>query len=176
MSGWVYILQCSDDSYYTGSTNNLEIRISQHQNGEGANYTKKRLPVKLMFSQEYDRVDEAFYVEKQVQGWSRKKKQALIDGKFEMLHELSKCLNETHFSNKPTSPFDSAQGPVTSKPSLSNSDAAKIEIHNGLNKNNSSSSSEERRSSQRGETRRSSLSGVEGHGQNGKNSNNKEAK
>lgn len=102
MRAWVYILQCSDGSYYTGSTNNLEIRISQHQNGEGANYTKKRLPVKLMFSQEYDRVDDAFYAEKQVQGWSRKKKQALIDGNFEMLPELARCLNETHFSNKST--------------------------------------------------------------------------
>ena len=70
--GWMYILECSDGSYYTGSTNNLELRLQQHQNGEGANHTKKRLPVKLIYHEVYPRVDQAFYREKQVQGWSRK--------------------------------------------------------------------------------------------------------
>jgi putative endonuclease len=45
MKGYMYILECADGSYYTGSTNNLERRLQQHQNGEGANYTKKHLPV-----------------------------------------------------------------------------------------------------------------------------------
>ena len=66
--GWMYILECSDGSYYTGSTNNLELRLQQHHNGEGANHTKKRLPVKLVYFERFQRVDEAFYREKQIQG------------------------------------------------------------------------------------------------------------
>ena len=54
----MYILECADDSYYTGSTNNLELRIQQHQNGEGANHTKKRLPVKLVYVEEFERIDK----------------------------------------------------------------------------------------------------------------------
>lgn len=95
MKGWMYILKCADDSYYTGSTNNLELRLTQHQNGTGANHTAKRLPVELVYFEEFNRIDEAFYREKQVQGWSRKKKEALIAGMPEKLHELAKCLNET---------------------------------------------------------------------------------
>lgn len=87
--GYMYILECSDGSYYTGSTKDLEIRLAQHQAGEGANHTKKRLPVKLVYYEEYPRIDEAFYREKQVQGWSRKKKEALIRGEFDQLPELA---------------------------------------------------------------------------------------
>ncbi|MGK9475364.1 GIY-YIG nuclease family protein [Melioribacter sp. OK-6-Me] len=90
MKGYVYILRCSDGSYYTGSTNDLERRLWQHQNGEGANYTKKRLPVELVYYEEYERIDEAYYREKQIQGWSRKKKEALIEGRFEDLSVLAK--------------------------------------------------------------------------------------
>jgi len=99
MKGYMYILECSDGSYYTGSTTNLELRLAQHQAGEGANHTKKRLPVKLVYFEEYQRIDEAFYREKQVQGWSRKKKEALISGKSEDLHKLAECMNETHYRN-----------------------------------------------------------------------------
>ncbi len=88
-SGFVYILECSDGTYYTGSTKDLERRIQQHQAGEGSKYTKKRLPVKLIYSEEFDRIDAAFYREKQIQSWSRKKKQALIDGRLDDLPELS---------------------------------------------------------------------------------------
>ncbi|MCO5288541.1 MAG: GIY-YIG nuclease family protein [Bacteroidetes bacterium] len=91
----MYILECADGSYYTGSTNNLELRLAQHQLGEGANHTKKHLPVKLVYFEEFQRIDEAFYREKQVQGWSRKKKEALINGEFDKLPELSK--NYTQF-------------------------------------------------------------------------------
>ena len=69
----MYILKCANDSYYTGSTKYLEIRLAQHQAGEGANHTKKFLPVELVYWEEYDRIDTAFYREKQVQGWSRNK-------------------------------------------------------------------------------------------------------
>ena len=73
MKGYMYILECSNGSYYTGSTINLERRIQQHQSGEGANHTKKYLPVRLIYFEEFKRIDEAFYREKQVQNWSRKK-------------------------------------------------------------------------------------------------------
>src|SRR5690554_4422655 len=89
MKGYTYILLCSDGSYYTGSTKHLELRLDQHQNGEGANHTKKRLPVKLIYYEEYNRIDEAFYREKQIQGWNRKKKEALINGTPELLPELA---------------------------------------------------------------------------------------
>src|SRR5690554_2617957 len=94
MKGWMYILECSDESYYVGSTNNLDSRIIQHQNGEGANHTTKRLPVKLLYYEEYNRVDYAFYREKQVQGWSRKKKEALMKGEIEDLMKYSRNYTE----------------------------------------------------------------------------------
>lgn len=93
--GFMYILECSDGSYYTGSTVDLERRIYEHQNKIGANYTKKRLPVKLIYYEEYPRIDEAFYREKQIQGWSRNKKQALIKARSKDLPLLSK--NYTQF-------------------------------------------------------------------------------
>ena len=89
MKGFMYILKCSNGNFYTGSTKDLELRLKQHQSGEGANYTKNHLPVKLVYFEEYARIDEAFNREKQVQGWGRKKKQALIDGGSDDLHELS---------------------------------------------------------------------------------------
>ena len=89
-TGYVYILECSDGSYYTGSTTDLERRLEQHQIGEGAKYTRSRRPIKLIYSEEYDRIDVAFFREKQIQGWSRKKKLALIEGRLEELPVLSK--------------------------------------------------------------------------------------
>ena len=86
----MYILECSDGSYYTGSTIDLELRLHHHQVGEGANYTKTRLPVKLVYSEEYDRIDVAFDREKQIQRWTRKKKTALINGQQKDLPELAK--------------------------------------------------------------------------------------
>src|SRR5688572_14900398 len=100
MKGFMYILECADKSYYTGSTINLELRVLQHQNGEGANHTKKRLPVKLVYFEEFDRIDEAFYREKQVQGWSRRKKEALIEGQYDKLPELSR--NYTQLPSLPS--------------------------------------------------------------------------
>jgi len=86
----MYILQCSDNSFYTGSTIDLEARLIQHENGDGAKYANSCLPVKLMYYEEYDRIDEAYYREKQIQGWSRKKKLALIEGNEEKLSKISK--------------------------------------------------------------------------------------
>jgi len=86
---YTYILKCADGSYYTGSTKNLEQRLWQHKTGQGANHTKLRLPVELMYSEYYERIDEAFAREKQIQRWSIKKKEALIEGNFEKLRSLS---------------------------------------------------------------------------------------
>ena len=87
---WMYILQCSDDSYYVGSTKNLDLRFSQHQSGKGSKYTSGRLPVQLVYCEEYDRVSDAFYREKQVQRWTRRKREALINGSPELLPALAK--------------------------------------------------------------------------------------
>jgi len=86
---WLYILECSDGSFYVGSTIDLERRFLQHQFGEGAVYTRTRRPVKLVFSQEFQHIDEAFAREKQVQGWSRAKRKALIEGTFALLPGLA---------------------------------------------------------------------------------------
>ncbi len=91
----MYILRCGDGSLYTGSTRNIEQRFMQHQLGEGAEYTKRGLPVELVFLEECERIDEAFYREKQIQGWSRKKKEALIKGDFNQIHKLSECCNKS---------------------------------------------------------------------------------
>ena len=91
----MYILECSDGSYYTGSTKDLGRRLEQHREGTGANYTRRRRPLKLVYYEEYCRIDEAFYREKQVQGSSRRKKKALIDGQDEQLPKLSR--NYTQF-------------------------------------------------------------------------------
>lgn len=88
--GYMYILICSDGSYYTGSTKYLNRRLDQHRRGEGSNYTKKRLPVKLIYFEAYSRIDHAFYREKQVQGWSRKKKESLMRQDFSELKILAK--------------------------------------------------------------------------------------
>ena len=104
----MYILECSDGSYYTGSTKDIEKRLQEHQDGVGANHTKKRLPVTLVYYEKYDRIDTAFYREKQVQGWSRVKKEALINGEVDVLHILSECQNETHWLERYSSAFDSS--------------------------------------------------------------------
>jgi putative endonuclease len=115
MKGYMYILKCSNGAYYTGSTKNLELRFQQHQNGESANFTRKHLPVELIYCEEFQRRDEAFCREKQVQGWSRKKKEALVNGDYGKLPKLAECKNNSHFRNKTA--IDSAQ--ATNPSSLS---------------------------------------------------------
>jgi putative endonuclease len=87
---FVYILKCIDGSYYVGSTRDLERRLSQHASGHGAEYTRKRLPVTIVFAQEFERIDEAYLMEKRVQGWSRAKREALIEGRYNDLPRLSR--------------------------------------------------------------------------------------
>ena len=89
-AGSMYILGCADDSFYTGSTTDLRLRLNQHRSGEGAKHTGARLPVKLLYYELFDRIDKAFDREKQVQGWSRAKKLALIKGNITKLKQLSR--------------------------------------------------------------------------------------
>jgi putative endonuclease len=76
----MYILECADGTYYTGSTPDIERRLAQHEAGEGANYTAKLLPVRLAYSEYFPLIELAFHREKQVQGWTHAKKKALIEG------------------------------------------------------------------------------------------------
>ena len=87
---WVYILHCTDGSYYTGHTTNLEMRVAQHQAGEGSEWTQHRLPVELVFSQEMPDKNSAFLVEQQIKKWSRAKKKALIREDWDLVRWLAK--------------------------------------------------------------------------------------
>ena len=90
MAFWVYILSCSDGSYYTGHTDDLDQRIGKHQTGSYPGYTSSRLPVKLVWSQESATREEALAAELQIKGWSRKKKEAMMKGDWHGVSLLAK--------------------------------------------------------------------------------------
>jgi len=88
---FVYILKCSDSTYYTGVTNDISRRLEEHQGSNESNsYTFRRRPVKLVFFEEFSNIDFAIEKEKQIKKWSRAKKEALIMKNFELLPDLSK--------------------------------------------------------------------------------------
>lgn len=88
---FVYILLCSDDSYYTGITNDLERRLEEHRAGYNQScYTYKRRPLKLVFYEMFTDANQAIAFEKQVKGWRREKKEAIINGDWNALPKLSK--------------------------------------------------------------------------------------
>ena len=87
---FMYILECSDRSLYVASTRDLDRRLSQHNEGEGAEYTRHRLLVRLLYSEHYSRIENAFLREKQVRGWGRAKRLALVKGRLDQLAPLSK--------------------------------------------------------------------------------------
>ena len=89
MAFYVYILRCSDDSYYTGHTDNVESRVHKHDAGEVDSYTRSRRPVRLVFSQEFPTREEALAAERQIKGWRRAKKEAIIAGRWDLLGALS---------------------------------------------------------------------------------------
>ncbi len=93
--GWVYILKCSDGSYYVGITTDLVRRMNEHIMGTFKGYTSHRLPIELVYSECFNTIKEAMEVERQLKGWTRKKKESLIRGDFKLLHELAKCKNIT---------------------------------------------------------------------------------
>ena len=97
---YLYIVKCRDSSYYTGVTNDIEKRIYEHNSGADPEcYTFKRRPVLLVFCEMFDDPLQAIEREKQVKGWSRRKKEALINKNWEALTEYSRCLNETSHAN-----------------------------------------------------------------------------
>ena len=92
---YVYILDCKDWSYYTGVTNDIETRLWEHHTGQDDKaYTYTRRPVELKYVEIFQDIDQAISREKQIKGWSRKKKQALIAENFEKLKEFAKSKNK----------------------------------------------------------------------------------
>ena len=86
----MYILRCNDGTYYVGQTDNIEKRIDEHSLNTSSCYTSTRLPVKLVFVQEFGTRGEAIEAERQIKKWSRKKKEALILEKWDILPKLAK--------------------------------------------------------------------------------------
>ncbi|MFN3434592.1 MAG: GIY-YIG nuclease family protein [Sphingomonas sp.] len=90
MAFWAYILLCADGSYYTGHTDNLDARIGAHQSGAFEGYTRQRRPVALVWSQDFATRLEALDAERQIKGWSRAKKEALIGSDWQALTRLAR--------------------------------------------------------------------------------------
>lgn len=99
-SYYVYILKCSDGSYYTGITNNLDKRINEHIFGKNKDcYTYNRRPTEVKFYETFNDVSQAMYFEKKIKKWTRAKKEALISGDFDMLQILAECRNAIHITS-----------------------------------------------------------------------------
>jgi predicted GIY-YIG superfamily endonuclease len=121
---WVYILRCSDGRFYTGHTDNLDLRIAQHQHGQGSDFTARRRPVVLVWSDTFGTREEALAAEFQIKPWSRAKKQALIDGDFARLSHFAKPPAERPSTSLGTngdqnSPFVSSEVETRSREGLS---------------------------------------------------------
>jgi putative endonuclease len=101
MSAYLYILRCRDGSYYVGSTQtSLEQRIAQHDAGTFDGYTARRRPVLLVFHEHFERITDAISAERQVKGWRRDKKEALIRGDYAALRELSAAYEKHCMTNR----------------------------------------------------------------------------
>jgi putative endonuclease len=92
MGAFIYMLQCADNSFYVGSAtgDDLSLRIAKHNAGAYPGYTSTRLPVRLVWSEHFDRITDAIAVERKIKGWSRAKKEALIKGDWSAIRQLSK--------------------------------------------------------------------------------------
>ena len=92
MGAFIYMLKCSDDSYYVGSAtgDDLSIRIAQHQSGTYPGYTWSRRPVRLVWSEHFEQITDAIAVERKIKGWSRAKKEALITSEWAAVQQLAK--------------------------------------------------------------------------------------
>ncbi len=88
-TGYVYILECSDHSFYTGITNDIERRLAEHIEGHVRGYTSNKRPVELVWLSDELDIQDAILLEKQIKGWRRAKKIALINERFDELPELS---------------------------------------------------------------------------------------
>ncbi len=90
MAFYTYLLRCADGKCYAGHTDNLEHRIAQHQSGMISGYTQHRRPVELVWSEYFQTRYEALSAERQIKGWSRAKKEALIKGDWHEISQLAK--------------------------------------------------------------------------------------
>jgi putative endonuclease len=95
MDFYAYLLRCSDGSYYSGHTDDIDLRIAQHQTGALGGYTAKRRPVELVWCDRFPTRDEAFAVERKLKGWSRAKKEALIAGDWDRIQVLARNREES---------------------------------------------------------------------------------
>jgi putative endonuclease len=91
---WAYMLRCSDGSYYTGHTDNLELRLAQHRAGMGSDWTRRRLPAELVWHQSFPSREEALAAEFRIKAWSRAKKEALIASDWRALSYFSRPPSE----------------------------------------------------------------------------------
>ena len=90
MPFWTYMLHCADRSFYTGHTDDLQTRVAQHETGAIPGYTQNRRPIKLVWSQEFGTRMEALEAERQIKGWSRAKKLALIREDWKLISTLAR--------------------------------------------------------------------------------------
>ncbi len=98
---FVYILRCNDGLYYVGSTGaTLERRVNEHNAGSYGGFTNSRRPVELVFHQEFDRITDAVSAERQIKGWGRAKKEALIRGDFSALYQVPLRRTRRGFPNR----------------------------------------------------------------------------
>jgi putative endonuclease len=88
MPWFVYILECAGKSYYTGITTDVFRRMTEHESGQGGKYTRNFGPVKLLWTEEHSDRTSAHKRELQIQGWTRRKKEALIQGDLKLLKVL----------------------------------------------------------------------------------------
>ena len=118
MDFYTYLLRCSDGHYYAGHTDDLDARIAQHQSGAVPGYTQKRRPVRLLWADRFADRDSAFAAERQIKGWSRAKKEALVRGDWETLRELAKRKPVLRDAASPGSaaPQDERMGATTAHP------------------------------------------------------------
>ncbi len=110
----IYILRCADGSYYIGLTRrSVEERVSEHAQAlvKGC-YTESRLPVELVFSEYFERVDEAVAAERRIKGWSRAKKEAMMRGDFAALSALSKRRGDARTPKSDPPSFETQAAPA----------------------------------------------------------------
>ncbi len=118
MAFWTYMLKCADGRYYIGHTDVLEQRVAQHQAGKGSDFTARRQPVMPVWSESFGTREEALTAERQIKGWSRAKKEALIAGDWKRVSELAVSRDARPSTSLRTNGFleTSAESPICPEP------------------------------------------------------------
>jgi len=110
MGFWAYMLHCADRSFYVGHTDDLDVRIATHMSGEFGGYTSTRLPVTLVWCDEFPSRYEALSAERRIKGWSRAKKLALIRGDWPLISKLARNREEREKERASTSSARTEEG------------------------------------------------------------------